>query len=195
MIFKIKHFFYKQAVFLLMAFFIFMLNSCGGGFKLPGADARKIPPNAADRVAKNLEEGKGFRLNDTFKSVNRGGGNYEFATSNELWRASLDIIDFMPLASANYSGGILITDWYSDGNQQGEAIKINIRFLTNEIRSDALDINIFYKTCDSNLNCSVEKRDSDLKQELIKQILQQATLYKNKMQKEEFVPYPSYEKD
>ena len=161
---------------------------------MPGADARKIPPNAADRVAKNLEEGKGFRLNDTI-TKRGGGGNFEFATSNELWRASLDIIDFMPLASANYSGGILITDWYSDGNKQGEAIKINIRFLTNEIRSDALDVNIFYKTCDLNLNCIVEKRDSDLKQELIKQILQKATLYKNNQQKEDYIPYPSYQKD
>jgi hypothetical protein len=191
MIFKINFFKTRFVFFIALTM---MLSSCAGGLKLPGADARKIPPNAADRVAKNLEEGKGFRLNDTI-TKRGGGGNFEFATSNELWRASLDIIDFMPLASANYSGGILITDWYSDGNKQGEAIKINIRFLTNEIRSDALDVNIFYKTCDLNLNCIVEKRDSDLKQELIKQILQKATLYKNKQQKEDYIPYPSYQKD
>ena len=193
MIFILKKILNKPIVFCISM--MLLLYSCGGGFKLPGADARKIPPNAADRVAKNLEEGKGFRLNDTFKGVRgKGNGNFEFATSNELWRASLDVIDFMPLTSANYSGGILITDWYSDGNKQGEAVKINIRFLTNEIRSDALDINIFYKTCDLNLNCTVEKRDSNLKQELIKQILQKATLYKNNQQKEEFIPYPSYQK-
>ena len=74
--------------------------------------------------------------------------HFEFASSNELWRASLDIIDFMPLTSANYSGGVIITDWYSDNNPQ-EYIKLTIRFLTNEIRSDALDIKIFYKKCDT----------------------------------------------
>ena len=70
---------------------------------------------------------------------------FEFASSNELWRASLDVIDFMPLTSANYSGGIIITDWYSENPD--ESIKITIRFLTNEVRSDALDVKIFYKKC------------------------------------------------
>ena len=85
------------------------LNSCGG--KFPGADARKYDPDPKKRVAKNLEEGRGFRLNETFSKSR--GGVFEFASSNELWRASLDTIDFMPLASVNYSGGIIITDWYS----------------------------------------------------------------------------------
>jgi hypothetical protein len=187
-----RHFFNKIFIFVLIALF---LHSCGGGFKLPGADARKIPPDAASRVAKNLEEGKGFRINDTIKGVTKGGGNFEFATSNELWRASLDVIDFMPLASANYSGGILITDWYSDGSNERESVKINIRFLTNEIRSDAIDINIFYKTCDLNLNCTIKKKDNSLKQELLKEILKKATLYKSNRQEEEFVEYPTYERD
>ena len=75
------------------------------------------------------------------------GGTFEFASSNELWRASLDTIDFMPLASVNYSGGIIITDWYSTDQNSNESIKISIRFLTNEIRSDALDIKVFNKKC------------------------------------------------
>ncbi len=90
---------------------------------------------------KNIEEGRGFRLMDSNKK--KSGGTFDFASSNELWRASLDTIDFMPLASANYSGGIIITDWYSDGNNANESLKISIRFLTNEIRSDALDIKVF----------------------------------------------------
>ena len=53
----------------------------------------------------------------------------------------------MPLTSANYSGGIIITDWYSNNNNPNETIKITIRFLSNEIRSDAIDINVFYKKC------------------------------------------------
>jgi hypothetical protein len=113
-----------------------LLYSCGG--KLPGADARKYDPDPKKRVAKNLEEGRGFRLSDQLGKS--GSGVFEFASSNELWRASLDIIDFMPLASVNYSGGIIITDWYSTDQNSNESIKISIRILTNEIRSDALDI-------------------------------------------------------
>ena len=80
--------------------------------------------------------------------------HFDFASSNELWRASLDTIDFMPLSSVNYSGGIIITDWYSNNQNPNESIKISIRFLTNEIRSDALDIKVFTKKCDNGLkNC------------------------------------------
>ena len=56
----------------------------------------------------------------------------------------MDTIDFIPLASANYGGGIIITDWYSSG-EKNESIKISIRFLSNEVRSDALNIKVFYK--------------------------------------------------
>ena len=112
------------------------------------------------------------------------GTNFEFASSNELWRASLDVIDFMPLTSANYSGGIIITDWYSDNSNGDQSIKINIRFLANEIRADALDIDIFYKICDQNNKCTIENRDSDLELELKKQILKQATLYKSQKEDE-----------
>ena len=90
----------------------------------------------------------------------------------------------MPLTSANYSGGIIITDWYSDGTNGDQSIKINIKFLTNEIRADALDIDIFYKICDQNNNCKVEKKDTELKVELKKQILKQATLYKSQKKDE-----------
>ena len=164
-------------------FTLIILNSCA---KLPGGDAKKNPPNPKQRVAKNLSEGKGFRINN--KSF-KGSTNFEFASSNELWRASLDTIDFIPLASANYSGGILITDWYSDDNASNESIKITIRFLTNEIRSDALDIKIFYKSCNVSLNCSVVEKDSSLKNELRKEILKKAAIYKNQIDEKNFKEY------
>lgn len=170
--------------YLLFIFLLFFLNSCGGGLKLPGGDARKTPVNADDRVAKNLAEGRGFTLNEAMNKNKGRGGDFQFASSNELWRASLDIIDFIPLASANYSGGILITDWYSDGADSDTSIKISIKFLTNEIQSDALDIDIFYKICDANNNCKTEKRDSELKKELTKQILKKATIYKSEKDNE-----------
>ena len=103
-----------------------------------------------------------------------------FASANELWRASLDTLDFMPLSSVNYSGGIIITDWYSDENNQNESIKISIRFLTNEIRSDALDIKIFTRKCKNNsMNCKVIETNKVLITELKKEILKKAALYES----------------
>jgi len=148
---------------------------CNG--KLPGADARKFPADPALRVKKNLEEGRGFKLNDMLKS-GRKGGVFEFASSNELWRASLDVIDFMPLASVNYSGGIIITDWYSNERSQNESIKITIRFLTNEIRSDALSIKVFTRKCkESLINCKYIESNKSLVAELKKEILKRATKF------------------
>ena len=148
------------------------LSACNG--KFPGADARKVSADPKERVKKNLEEGKGFTLNNTFGN---NSGKFDFASSNELWRASLDVIDFMPLSSVNYSGGIIITDWYSE-NAGSESIKISIRFLTNELRADALDIKVFNRTCnDSLLNCKVMETEGVLVSELKKEILKKAALY------------------
>ena len=149
-----------------------ILSSCNG--KLPGADARKYPDDPKLRVKKNLEEGRGFRVMDLTKSK---GGTFEFASSNELWRASLDTIDFMPLASVNYSGGIIITDWYSTDEDSSESIKISIRFLTNEIRSDALDIKVFNKKCITPSNCVTSEKKGAIGNELKKKILTTAALY------------------
>ena len=113
----------------------------------------------------------------------------EFASSNELWRASLDVIDFMPLASANYSGGMIITDWYADSNNPNESIKITIRFLTNEIRSDALDIKIFYKKCNTVNNCLIDEKTGPLAKELKKEILKIAAKYKKEGDVKNFKPY------
>ena len=130
-----------------------------------------------------MEEGRGFRVNDAFKSSR--GGIFEFASSNELWRASLDIIDFMPLTSVNYSGGIIITDWYSTDQSSNESIKISIRFLSNEIRADALDIKVFNKKCLTQTNCVTSEKSGNITIELKQKILKTAAIYeKEKKDKE-----------
>ena len=164
-----------------------ILSHCKGG-KLPGADARKIPYDPKERVKRNLEQGKGFRIGNVI-DTNKGGGNFQFASSNELWRASLDVIDFMPLASANYSGGMIITDWYMDSSRPNESIKITIRFLTNEIRSDSINIKTFYRTCKNINECLVSEKKGALSQELKKEILKLATKYKKETDEENFKPY------
>ncbi len=170
--------FFRISIFILLL--PLMLTSCkspDGKFKLPGGDARKTPADPAKRVEQNLKDGRGFKLNDAFSGPK--GGVFDFASSNELWRASLDTIDFMPLASVNYSGGIIVTDWYAaDQSLSGESVKISIRFLTNEVRADALEIKVFNRKCNNISNCVVRELNDELGPELKKQILKKATLYK-----------------
>ena len=163
---------------------IIYLTSCAG-LKPAPSDARKVSPNVKERVRQNIEEGKGFRL----MGGDKKGGVFDFASSNEMWRASLDTIDFMPLMSANYSGGIIITDWYSDGKMTGESIKVSIRFLTNEIRADALDVKVFIKKCKNLDNCLVSESKGVLVMELKKKILKQAAIYKKQKDEKNFKPY------
>ena len=166
----------------------FFLNSCTGG------DARKFPDDPKLRVKKNIEEGRGFRLNDSISGMGKGGGVFDFASSNDLWRASLDTIDFMPLASVNYSGGIIITDWYSTDQSSNESIKISIRFLTNEIRSDSLDIKVFNKKCLKQLNCVITEKKGNLIDELKRKILKTAATYELQKKDKNFKPYQGGQK-
>jgi hypothetical protein len=153
--------------------FLFYLSSCGIYRK---TDARKVSPNADERVQQNLEEGRGFRLLKKNKS-----GNFDFATSNELWRATLETLDFIPLTTADYGGGIIITDWYNSSDSMEESLKISVRFLTNEIRSDSLLVKIFKKKCPTSENCKVLPVKSNLNTEIKIAILKKATLYKKKI--------------
>jgi len=145
------------------------LNSCGS-FKM--TDAKEVSPNPDERVKKNMEEGKGLRLSN----LNKQSGNFQFASSNPLWRASLDVLDFAPLLSANYSGGIIITDWI-ETDTQNEFFKITIKFLSNEIRPDGLDIGIHQKICSEKNICNTNKLETKISNELKIKILKTAAQY------------------
>ena len=163
-----------KIVFILILSSIFLI-SCGG--KFPGADARKYPDDPKKRIQKNIDEGRSFRAGNLMDFGKGSSGVFEFASSNELWRASLDIIDFMPLTSVNYSGGIIITDWYSTDQSSNESIKISIRFLSNEIRADALDIKVFNKKCLTQTNCVISEKSGNITIELKQKILKTAVIY------------------
>jgi len=169
---------------LLIPLILIALSSCG-----TGGDARKNPPQPELRVKRNLEEGRGFTVDNMLKNRKKRGGDFEFASSNELWRASLDTIDFMPLSSVNYSGGIIITDWYSDDTNVDESVKISIRFLTNEVRADALNIKVFYKKCNQVMNCKISQKKGTLVTELKRKILNKAATYKKEKKDKNFKEY------
>ena len=157
----------------MMSFLV--LASCGIYKK---TDARKVPVSGMERAQKNIEEGRGFRLLDTRR--NRGSGEFKFASSNPMWRASVKLLDFTPFSNVDYSGGIIITDWFtSDDTNQNESIKITVKFLSNEIRADGIDVLIYKKTCKPNSNnCNVEKVESNLSKEIKLAILKEATILK-----------------
>ena len=177
---------FKKILIYLIAF-ILPLSGCGSNI-FKRSDVKDNPVNVNERVKKNIEEGRGIRF-----GKNKGqGGTFDFASSNELWRASIEVLDFVPFTNASYSGGILITEWF-DGNsteQNNRNLKITVRFLTNEIRSDALDISIHEKICVSNsFDCSVSKIESKLENDIKIAILKRAAfLEKNQLKKnvEEF---------
>ena len=167
----------KSVVFLAGIAFLSLINSCG---IYQPSDARKVSPNAQERVKKNLEEGRGFTL---MGGNNAGATTYQFASSNPMWRATLEILDFLPLANVDYSGGIITTDWYNEGTSSNESIKITVRFLTNEIRSDGLRIIVHKKRCTIQKTCTVKKVSSAIEHELQVAILKKAVLFEEEFNK------------
>ena len=165
---------------------LLLLNSCGIYKK---TDARKIPTNSDERIAKNISDGKGFRLSNIGKK--KSGGDFQFASSNPMWRASLEKLSFAPLSNVDYAGGIIVTDWFSE-ESSNEQIKITVRFLTNEIRSDGINIIIHKKICTSEGNCKINQVESILNNEIKFAILKKAAQIVNtdlKATKENTAPY------
>ena len=171
----IKKIAFPFSVLIILSF----LSSCG--IYAP-SDARKVSPNSGERVKKNLEEGKGMSIGKMMKGGS-GGTSYQFASSNPMWRATLEILDFLPLANVDYSGGIITTDWYNEGTSLDESIKITVRFLTNEIRSDGIRIIVHKKRCTLDQNGKITKISSTIEQELQVAILKKAILFEKEYSK------------
>ena len=132
------------------------------------------PIGAEEKRKKNIEEGKGASIGNILGRVK--GTNFEFSSSNPMWRASLETLDFLPLTTVDYSGGVIITDWYSQDDTQ-DSIKLTVRFLSNEIRTDSLKIIVHKKICKTSTNCTTNISKSNLiKDELRSTILRKAAL-------------------
>ena len=165
---------------LMLLLCFFFLQSCNTNWMKPKkVDTRETPVKGEDRARKNISEGRGASLGDLLGK--RGGNtNYEFSTSNPMWRASLEILDFLPLATVDYSGGMIITDWYAT-ESSADALKITVRFLANEIRSESLRIVVHKKTCSNNNICTVSLLEQDkISTELHSSILRKAALIDKK---------------
>ena len=157
-----------------------LITSCGVGKKLKSihkpVDLRNEPLDPDERAKRNIREGRGLSLGNLGKKST----TYEFSTSNPMWRASLEVLDFIPLTTVDYSGGMIITDWYSEGvNSNEDSLKITVRFLSNEIRSDSIKIVVHKKNCKNMNNCNISllPNSSKINSELRSVILKKATLF------------------
>ena len=159
---------------------LLFLTSCGKDmFTFPSA--RDVPVDVNERVEKNMEEGRGV----SFNMGNSGqGGVFDFASSNEMWRASIEVLDFVSLTNASYSGGIIITDWFSGNSDEQNSnlreLKITVRFLSNEIRADGLKVTVHEKLCETNNkgDCQIQKIESEITNQIKLAILKKASIYK-----------------
>jgi hypothetical protein len=176
---KIYHLLKKIILKAFILSFFLQLVACG---IYKPVDTRKVPVNVNKRVEKNIQEGRGFRV---FDSRKKSSGEFEFATSNEMWRATIDLLSFAPFSNVDYSGGIIITDWYNGDNEEtNESLKITVRFLSNEIRADGLDIIIHKKICNEVNRCKISKLDTTLSNDIKLAILKDAALMKENEVKE-----------
>jgi len=162
---------------------LLILSACKNPFRY--TDARETPVDGKERVKKNIEEGRGI----TIFSDKPKGGVFDFASSNELWRASIEVLDFVSFTNASYSGGILITDWFSGNTVSNEnnqrEIKITVRFLSNEIRADGIKVVIHEKVCSdkTKLDCKINKIESSIGNDVKLAILKKAALLKKESEK------------
>ena len=169
----------KNKIFIKLFFLtiiLIFLNSCGIKEKVKNiykpVDLTKEPLDPDAKAQRNIKEGRGVSLG----SLGNKSTNYEFSTSNPLWRATLDSIDFIPLSTIDYSGGVIISDWYNNKNNSKESIKIIIRFLSNEIQANSLKIQVFKKECAIDSNCKTQQIKSAIPEELAKVILTKAAI-------------------
>ena len=170
-----------QKIFLsFLTLTLIFLTSCGKDmFSFPST--KDVPVNIQDRVEKNIEEGRGV----SFGMGNSGqGGVFDFASSNEMWRASIEVLDFVSFTNASYSGGIIITDWFSGNSDEQNSnlreLKITVRFLSNEIRADGLKVIVHEKLCETNNkgDCQIQKIESEITNQIKLAILKKASIYK-----------------
>ena len=165
----------KLSKILTSIFLLIFLTECGKDF-FKKVDNRKRPVNAQERARQNVEQGKGVSINKLLKR--RGNTNFQFSSSNPMWRASLEILDFIPMTTVDYAGGMIISDWYSDNTgSSNESIKITIRFLSNELRSDSIKIIVHKKVCKTVSSCNTKiLNNSAISNELRSSIMRKAAL-------------------
>jgi len=157
--------------YLIFLFLLFLFtNNCAKTDPVTG-EKILIEPNSKIKAENAAKDGKGI-----FGDIGgkKSATVFDFATSNVLWRASLKSLEFMPLINADYSGGVIVYDWYSENLNSNEQIKVSVRFVNNEVRSDSIEVLIHKKVCDTNNKCITTRMDKNFTSEIKDKILTSA---------------------
>ena len=172
--FKLKSKIFIKSL-IIPVFLALILSSCNA-IKPKKVDT-SVPMSGEERARKNVSEGRGVSLG----GIRNSKTTYEFSTSNPLWRATLETLDFLPLSVVDYSGGIIVSDWY--GSSKNESIKITIRFLSNEIQTNSIRAIVHKKKCSVDMNCEVESIKSKIQDEIITSIIKKAAILEKEAKK------------
>ena len=153
---------------------LFLLGCSGNKVDPVTGKVEAFEPNADERARKYAQENP----ITFFGKDKKDNATVNFATSNVLWRAAIKSLDFLPLTSIDYNGGIIITDWYNENASSNDQIKIQINFLGNDIKSDSITVIAHKKTCDTTGNCKVKKLENNFSSSVKETILNSARLIK-----------------
>ena len=138
-------------------------------------DGEQIEPNVQKRAEAEAKKGGGIIL---FGGDKKNSGTIDFSSTNVMWRATLKTLNFLPLVSADYSAGLIVTDWYSEQKLGKEQIKIQVSFLSNDLRSDSIIVSSFKRICEPNGICTNSSVNESVNKEIKDSIITNARLLK-----------------
>jgi hypothetical protein len=168
--------------YIYLILFILLLSNCSSNDPITGEKVL-IDPNPEKRAAAYRDQGGGI-FGDINK-IGKSSNTFDFASSNVMWKATLKTLDFLPLSNTDYSGGIIVYDWYSQTNNPREQIKISVRFLSNELKTDSIKVIAHKKICDSADKCSNSTLDEKFSNTIKENIITSARLLKIEEAKKE----------
>jgi hypothetical protein len=170
-------------ILLLISLFFFSFSCVNRKVDPVTGELERIEIDPHKKAREYADKGGGI-----FGNINNnrsGSATFEFASSNVLWRATLKSLDFLPMLNADYSGGIIIYDWYSQTNNPKEQIKISVQFLNNELRSDSIKITAHKKICETIERCSNSTLDQNFASSIKESIIASARTLKIEEAKKE----------
>ena len=169
----------KYSFILLISVF---LTKCASNQDPVTGEKQRIEPNVNQRAKDFVDKGGGIMGMIGKSNENT---NFKFSTSNVLWRSTLKSLDFLPLMNADYTGGVIIYDWYSQTNNPKDQIKISVQFLSDELRSDSVKITAHKKICDNADRCSNSAIDQNFSNSIKENIITAARTLKIEEAKKE----------
>jgi len=151
--------------------FLLFLISCSSSKE----GSEQFEPNVQKRVEAAAKKDGGIIL---FGGDKKNSGSIDFSSTNVMWRATLKTLNFLPLVSADYSSGLIVTDWYSEQKLGKEQIKIQVSFLSNDLKSESIVVSSFKRICESNGICTNSSVNESVNKEIKDSIITNARLLK-----------------